>query len=445
MLPIAVAQVRPLICEETAVVFQGYPGDFIAADLGYAGCRPVPTTIQVTSPIAVSGMPTDMRSDASGSALQPALDSDAWVRLVTIRGFKPVLPASFGCGSEWFKRCGVLKNDFAIAPPSQLLDSPTRANGAIPEVLIEIGIPKDILLDITGRFTTTSRVCCPIISLSIVSFVDAADAGALTATAGQGSAVSPNIPVGFSLPSSFSSMTLSSPSVAVVPFAPKAPGMPPGMLQPHGSYGSYGNGLYGYGPLSALSSPGPPASHSQQRPPVNLISQIPVPPWLSAQIELNYSDPSSQKINAWQYIRISRAVPVTAIRQYAVAVLAQNPGSNLTSALLFNLDVVDFYQLRTSLALGGIRATGLSPAQQAAFETGVSAAFNLSTSQVSLGAPTSQQRMLLQSSGYVLIFSITGLNGRKKALALATSLEQSVKNGQPSRSLGSSGDVRLSL
>ncbi|KAK9822773.1 hypothetical protein WJX74_007372 [Apatococcus lobatus] len=415
----------------------GYPGDFVAVDVGFAGCRPWPTAMQVTSPIAVIGMPTDMTSEASGSALQPASDSADWIHLVIIRQFKPVLPRSFGCSSVWWNRCGVLKNNFPIASQGQPFSSLAKATGAIPDVLIEVGIPNDVLLDITGLFKSTDGFCCPIIRLSIISFVAAADG--LTTDAGQGSAVSPYVPAGYLLPSSFSSMTLSSPSSAIVPFEPL---LQPSMLQTYGSYGSYGYGSYSHGSVAAPApapAPSPPASISQPGPLVNLTSQLPVPTWLSTQFELNYSNPNSQQLNTWQYIRISRTVPVTAIGSYVVEVISQSPVSSDASAVFFNLDVVDFYQLRVLLALGGVPTAGLSTAQQAAFQIGVSAAFNLSTSQVSLGTPTGQRRMLLQSSGYVLNFSITGLNGRKQALALATSLEQSVKDGQLSQSLGSSG------
>ena len=415
-------------CEVTGIVLQGRPGDFVAVDSGFAGCRPLPTRVQITSPIAFKKMPTDMTSDASGSALQPVSTSDAWVNLVTVRDFKPVFLG------------GVIVKDFAIPPLRQPSDSPARAIGAIPDVLIQIGMPSDVVLDITGLFTNTGRVCCPIITLSIVNFEGSTDADGLSATAGQGATVSPDIPSGFTLPSSFSSMTLSSPSSAVIPFAP--------LIQPSGSSGFYGYESHGiYGPVSASPSPSPPISFSEPAgpagPSLNLTSQIPVPTWLSTQFEFKSLAPGSQQLTTWQYIRLSHTVPVTAVGQYVIGVLARNTGSNLTSAVLFNLDVVDFYQVRVSLALGGIPPTGLSPFQQAAFQTGISAAFNLSTSQVSLDTPSGQRRMLLQSSGYVLSFSITGLNGRRKALALAKSVEQSVKNGQLSRSLRSSGQAIL--
>ncbi|KAK9824907.1 hypothetical protein WJX74_005202 [Apatococcus lobatus] len=405
-------------CDDSEA-WSAHMGDYVAVDFGFTGCRPLPTGLHISSPvngIAQGGMPTDMTSDASGSALQPASDSDAWVNLVTIRGFRPVTYSG-----------GLFMKDFAIPPPHQP-DKPARAIGAIPDVLIQIGMPNDVLLDITGLFTSTARVCCPIISLSIINFLGGADVDSLTAAA---STVSPDIPAGFGLPSSFSSLTLSTPSSAIIPFAP--------LIQPTGSYGSNGLGSYGVSELLSAPSPSPPTTFSEPGPPLNLTSQIPVPDWLSAHFELRDSASGSQQLDIWQYIKLSHEVPVNAVGQYAVAVLAQTPGSNLTSAVLFNLDVVDYYQVRLLLALGGIPPTGLSPFQQTAFQIGISSAFNLSTSQVSLHTPSGQRRMLLQSSGYVLSFTITGLNGRRKALALAKSVEQSVKNGQLDQSLGSSG------
>ncbi|KAK9863437.1 hypothetical protein WJX84_004314 [Apatococcus fuscideae] len=156
-------------------------------------------------------------------------------------------------------------------------------------------------------------------------------------------------------------------------------------------------------------------------------------------VDMGTSNSDPQMAVIWQYISISSATPVSAIGEYVIKVVAQNPGSNLTSSVLFNLNVVDYYQLTLSLALAGISPSGLTISQQHRFQAGISTAFGLDTAQIFLPNSSGPRRTLLQASTYVLRFSITGLNGKATAEALAQSLEVSVSNGQLNRQLAASG------
>ncbi len=416
-------------------------------DLGYDGCQAGPGLIQVASPIHFGGMPTDFTTDASGSALQPGVNSSAWANLLRVQRYEPTLPRSSVCNTELYLRCGIFNHTFAIQQSSQASDVPPRATGAISNILVEIGAPTDYLVDISSLFLESTQVCCPNISLNIVQFLNAlADARSLEQSPVSGPDMSffsqafPPVPSPSSFYGSAYFQDLSNGAAAAMPALP-GPSTQPSPIS--GSSPSTMESLL----ASASIAPAATSSASLQagRRLLQATGQIPLPFWLTAQLQLKLSDSDPNQLLAWQYINISRATPVSAIGRYIVEVIAQNPGSDLTSTVLFNLNIVDYYQLAVSLALAGIPASGLSATQQDSFQAGVSSAFGLSASQISFLATPSNRRSLLQASTYVLKFSITGLNGKATAEALAQSLEQSVSSGQLNQQLTASGEERFNV
>lgn len=152
---------------------QGFQGDFVAVDLGYAGCQPWPEALLLTSPISACGMPTDFSSDLSGAAIQPAVDSADWMNLITVQNYKPQLPSSFWCISNPFNRCGVLTHNFPIQPKSALgtIRAPTAVNllDQNPSFAVSVDINTDqlLFLDVEKWFHQHSQACCLNISALI--------------------------------------------------------------------------------------------------------------------------------------------------------------------------------------------------------------------------------------------------------------------------------------
>ena len=148
---------------------QANPGDYVAVDLGYAGCQPWPGQLQLTSPLPngiINGcMPTAFTADASANALQPGYDSSDWANLLTVQNFHPVIVSS-----RWD---GIFYHTFAIQPEGSQDGPPT---GTLPvdkqlsfEVSVDITSDVILPLDIDDWFEGHSRICCLNISAVIAS------------------------------------------------------------------------------------------------------------------------------------------------------------------------------------------------------------------------------------------------------------------------------------
>ena len=308
-------------------------------------------------------MPTDFTADASSSALQPGTNSSEWANLLTVQSFQPVLP-----NSVYYY--GFSNHTFPLQSPTFQSDMPATATGAIDDVVVEVGMPSDYTVDITSLFADESRVCCPIISLQVVSYIDAQAAAGLIGQSPTISAVSPSTQMlpepaqaasapGVTLAADTSRESTANTAVTATPAmpAPSAQSIQPDAAVSPDSAGMMSALATSADPdvpsTAALSSASPPDTADSISSPDTVAdspasglsapaafistdlqpgrrllqgsSQDLIPSWLTTQLEFRTSNSDPQMAVIWQYISISSATPVSAIGEYVIKVVAQNP------------------------------------------------------------------------------------------------------------------------
>ena len=156
---------------------------WVGIDLGYAGCQAWPEQMDLAAPFTqnqypAGSLPTAFKSQASGAALQPPVNSSAWQLLVDVENFEPKYPTSNcgSCGGSCLQ--GVLLLTVPILPMGAAAATPAQSplptlhdemlNSSLSISLAD-GLGTVYPLDAQDMFQPQSRTYPPIITAGLAN------------------------------------------------------------------------------------------------------------------------------------------------------------------------------------------------------------------------------------------------------------------------------------